>query len=335
MKASVSLPGFPALLQDFFCQRLIAQRNASTCTIAAYRDTFRLLFKYVEKRSRKAPTTLTMADFDAALVLGFLDHLEKDRKNTIRTRNARYAAIRSFLKYAATRDPVSLPVIQRVLAIPMKRFERPILGFLSREEMDALLEAPDGSSWNGQRDRVMLATFYNTGARVSEIVALRRGDVLLEKAASLTLHGKGRKQRTIPLWKKTALLIKAWIARLPPGTNDPLFPNCLGNPLTRSGVASRLKVAVKTATRRCPSLAKRPISPHTLRHTTAMHLLQAGVDLSVIALWLGHESPTTTHMYVEADLTMKERALKKVREPTTGRLRFRATDKMLQFLESL
>lgn len=327
--------GFPALLQDFFYQRLINQRNASGKTVASYRDTIRLLLRYAEKRTKKAPVALTPADLDAPLVLGFLDHLEKERGNSVRTRNARLAAVRSFLRYASFRDPAALPTNQRVLAIPLKRFDQPLLGFVSRDEVQAILQAPDPTTWSGRRDRVLLATLYNTGARVSEAIDLRIADVTLGRSASVHIHGKGRKERVTPLWRTTAKLLGGWLAHQRQDPQAPVFPNRGGQPLSRSGVEKRLDAAVISARERCPSLRGRRVSPHTVRHTTAMHLLQSGVDITVIALWLGHESPVTTHQYVEADLAMKERALRSLQEPPGQALRYRASDRLLAFLDSL
>lgn len=329
-------PGFPALLQDFFCQRLIGQRNVTARTVASYRDAFRLLLPYAESRLHRPPVAVTLADLDAPLILGFLDHLERERGNSVRTRNLRLVAIRSFLRYAAHRDPTALPTVERVLAIPMKRFDRPLLGFLSAAEIQAILDAPDRSTWSGERDHTMLTTFYNTGARVSEVIALRVADVdLASGAAAVRICGKGRKERMTPLWRSTARLIGSWLDRTSREPGAPLFSNRHGRPLSRSGVEQRLHAAVATAQERCPSLRGQQISPHTLRHTTAMHLLQSGVDLTVIALWLGHESPATTHRYLEADLEMKERALQALQEPPSRKLRFRASDKLLAFLDSL
>jgi len=325
-------PAFSSLVQDFFMQRLMSQGNASARTVASYRDTLRLLLRYTAATG-KPPTTLTLADLDAPFILAFLDHLEQKRGNSVRTRNLRLAAIRSFLHYAALCDPTSLPTIQRVLAIPTKRFDRPMLGFLSREEMEAVITAPDPSTWSGQRDQAMLATLYNTGARVSEIASARISDAQLDRNLCLHIRGKGRKERTVPLWKRTANVLKAWCARLDSVAEGPLFPNRDGSSLSRFGVAKRLRTAVAAAVQKCPTLAGRRVSPHTLRHTTAMHLLQAGVDLSLIALWLGHESPTTTHLYVEADLEMKRQALKKLDGPATRRQRFRPSDSLLTFLD--
>jgi len=331
-----SAPSFASLLQDFFCQRLMTQRNVSPRTVASYRDTFRLLLGYAETRIKKCAVALAMADLDAPFVLAFLDHLESERGNSVRTRNVRLAAIRSFLHYAAHQDPASLPIISRVLAIPTKRFDQHVLGFLSRVEVEALLATPDRSTWSGHRDQVMFTTLYNTGARVSEVTGLRRTDVELDGARCVHIRGKGRKQRVVPLWSSTVARLKEWIARMEQGPEAPLFPNRDGRAMSRSGVAKRLRRAVVEAAKVCPSLlVGRRISPHTLRHTTAMHLLQSGVDMTVIALWLGHETPATTHLYVEADLTMKEQALRRVAEPPSSRLRYQARDRLLAFLDRL
>jgi integrase/recombinase XerD len=329
-------PSFPTLLQRFFVEHLGQLRAVSPCTIAAYRDTFRLLLGFAEAKIGKAPTALVLADLDAKLVVGFLDHLEKDRNNTARSRNARLAALRSFLKYAAHHDLTASQVIEQALAVPMKRFDKPMLGFLTRTEMQAILEAPDPVSWAGRRDRAFFGTLYNTGARVSELIELRIGDVVLETAPAAHLRGKGRKERSVPLWRSTAAMLRAWTKRLSDASSQAfLFPNRGGGKLTRSNVTQRLALAVATATKSCPQLGDRTISPHTIRHTTAMHLLQSGVDITVIALWLGHESPATTHMYIEADLSMKERALGRLQPPGTKVARYRPPDQLMQFLQSL
>lgn len=328
-------PGFSTLVQDFFCQRLVAQRNASPRTVTSYRDTFRLLLGYAQRRTGKPPTDLGLPDIDAHLVLGFLDHLENERGNSVRTRNARLTAIRSFLHYAAHRDPGSLQVIERVLAIPVKRYERPLLEALSREEIEAILAAPDVSTRGGHRDHVLLATLYNTGARVSEITAARVADAQLDHGPCLRILGKGRKQRVVPLWKATAARLREWLARTRLPAESPLFPNRNGHAMTRSGVADRLRTVVAKAMQHCPSLKGHRISPHTLRHSTALHLLQSGVDITVIALWLGHESPATTHLYIEADMKMKEQVLRKLEPPSTHRVPFRPSDRLLAFLEAL
>jgi site-specific recombinase XerD len=335
MKSRASGPDFATLVREFFCVRLIQQQDASARTVESYRDTVRLLLDYLQRVRKKRPTDVAMTDLDAPTITAFLDHLEKRRRNTARTRNVRFAAIRSFMRYVASRDPDSLPIVQRVLAIPLKRFARPALAFLSRDEVAAVLDAPDGSTWSGHRDRVLFALLYNTGARVSEAVAIRRSDVSLDRSRSVRLLGKGRKHRTVPLWKSTAEQLRGWEARIGPEPNGYLFPNRHGGPLSRSGVEKRLRDAVAGAAERCPSLRGKRVSPHTLRHTTALHLLQSGVDITVIALWLGHESTGTTHHYVEADLAMKDEALSRLSEIPTKDVRFRAEDDLLRFLEGL
>jgi site-specific recombinase XerD len=328
-------PGFPRLLQEFFLRYLITQRGASPQTVASYRDTFELLLRLAEQRTQRPASALTLEDLDAPFILDFLDHLERDRANSPRTRNVRLTAIRSFARYAGSRDPAALPLVQRVLAIPAKRFDKPVLGFLTREEMQAVLDAPDGSTWAGHRDSVLLLTLYNSGARVSEITALRVANVLLERGASLHLHGKGRKDRVVPVWPSTATRLRGWLGCVDRSPSAPVFPNREGKALSRSGVRQRLQCAVHQASKRCQSLRERRVSPHTLRHTTAMHLLQAGVDISVIALLLGHEDLSTTHRYLEADLAMKEAALSRLQEPTTADARFRPSQRLLAFLDRL
>lgn len=327
--------GFPQLVQDFFLRRLVAQRGASARTVESYRDAFELLLGFVEQRTGKPPSTFVLADLDAPLVLDFLDHLEIERGNTARTRNARLAAIHSFMRYAAVRDPASLPITARVLAIPAKRFDRPVLGYLTREQVAAILAAPDRGTWSGQRDAVLLATAYNTGARVSELIGLRVRDVLLDRQTAVHLHGKSRKQRAIPLWKNTAAELRAWLDKISPAPEAPVFPNRAGAPLTRSGVRDRLNRAVAVAEQRCPSLHGRHVSPHTLRHSTAMHLLESGTDLSVIALWLGHSSPAVTHQYLEADVAAKEAVLRRLTDPSPAPARFHPGDRLLAFLQDL
>jgi site-specific recombinase XerD len=325
--------GFDQLVQDFFLRRLINERGASARTVESYRDAFELLFGFIEKRHAKSPSTLTMADLDAPLILDFLDHLEIDRHNSARTRNARLAAIHSFMRYAALRDPASLAITTRVLAIPAKRFDRPALGYLTRQEVAAILAAPDRSTWSGQRDAVLLAVAYNTGARVSELTGLQVRHVLLDRQSALHLHGKGRKQRVIPLWANTATGLRSWLNTIPAAPDTPVFPNRNGTALTRSGVRDRLSRAVAAAELACPTLTGRNISPHTLRHSTAVHLLESGTDLAVIALWLGHFSPAVTHQYLEADLATKEATLARLNDPSPRPTRFRPGDRLLAFLE--
>jgi len=326
---------FPVLMQDFFLRRLVNQRGVSARTIESYRDAFELLFGFVERRTGKPPSALCLADLDAPLVLDFLDHLETERGNTARTRNARLAAIHSFMRYAAVRDPVSLPITGRVLAIPAKRFDRPVLGYLTREQIAAILAAPDRGTWSGHRDAVLLATTYNTGARVSEITGLRVRDVLLDRQSAVHLHGKGRQERVIPLWTNTAAELRAWVGKIDAAPEAPVFPNRSGSPMSRSGVRDRLDRAVAKANPGCPSLHGQHVTPHTLRHSTAMHLLQSGTDLAVIALWLGHSSPAVTHQYLEADLATKEAVLQRLSDPSPAPTRFHPGDRLLAFLEDL
>jgi integrase/recombinase XerD len=333
---SVSNPGeFASLLQRFFMDRLIRQKNASPQTVAAYRDTFKLLLQYSEQQLKKRPAAFVLNDFDAKLVLCFLDYLESERKNSVRSRNARLAAIHSFANFVSLQHPQALHQIQQILAIPMKRYDQPLLGFLSKDEVEALLAAPDTRTWCGQRDRIMLAVLYNTGARVSELINVSVADVTFEGSASIKLRGKGRKQRTLPLWRQTAREIRDWVKRQSLQADDPLVPSRLGCRMTRSNVCARLALAVKVVAEAYPRLQQCKITPHILRHSIAMHMLQSGVNITVIALWLGHESPTTTHRYVEADLAMKERALNSVNQPIAKKTRYQAPDALLRFLDGL
>jgi integrase/recombinase XerD len=335
MAEPLTAPSFATLLQRYFTDHLTRHRAASPRTIAAYRDTFRLLLLFAEQHIAKPPTAVKLTDLDAALVLAFLDHLERDRGNRSRSRNARLAAVRSFLRYAAHHDISALPVIQRTLAVPMKRCDKPLLGFLSRDEMQAILDAPDTGNWTGRRDQALFTVLYNTGARVSEVIGLRVSDVVLEGSPCVHIDGKGRKQRAVPLWRSTAALLRVWKRELGDVANAaPMFPNRDGAAMSRSNVTQRLALHVKAAAERSPQLLSRPVSPHTIRHTTAMHLLQSGIDIAVIALWLGHESTTTTHMYIEADLSMKERALERLHPPQTGIPRYRPPDRLMQFLQA-
>ena len=328
-------PSFASLVQQFFTEYLVAQRAVSPRTVECYRDALMLFLDFASRKLVKAPTALRLIDIQPELILKFLDHLEHERHNSVRSRNLRLTALRAFLKFAGRRDLSSLHAVERALAVPMKRFERPMLGFLTREEMLAMLGQP-GSSWTSQRDHLLLAMLYNTGARVSEIVGVRVADVVLEGAACVHLQGKGRKQRSVPLWKTTVLEIRAWL-RLNPHlrAEAALLPNRDGRAMTRCNVSQRLELAVSHAAVHLPGLAKKRVSPHTLRHTTAMHLLQSGVPFNVIALWLGHESTTTTHRYVEADLAMKEKALARLEAPDTRMRRFLAPDSLMRFLQTL
>lgn len=328
-------PSFAALIQYFFTEYLVTQRALSSRTIASYRDAIMLFLNFAHTRLGKAPTALKLSDIDPDLILAFLDYLEQDRHNSVRSRNLRLTALRAFLKFAARRDVSAFYIIERALSVPMKRFERPILGYLSREEMLEVLGQP-GDTWISQRDHLLLAMLYNTGARVSEIIGVRVTDVIMDGAACVHLRGKGRKQRSIPLWKSTVREIRAWLKHNPTLGNDAiLLPNRDGHMMTRDNVTKRLDIAVVRAAKVFPNLTKRHISPHTIRHTTAMNMLQSGVTFSVIALWLGHESMTTTHRYIEADLAIKNQALAKLQEPDTKMQRYQPPDELIQFLQSL
>lgn len=328
-------PSFPALVQQFFTEYLVSQRAVSPQTVACYRDSLMLFLDFASRKLCKAPTAMRLADIKPNLILAFLDHLEDDRHNAVRSRNLRLTALRAFLKFAGRRDVASLHDVEQALAVPMKRYEPPMMGFLTRPEMEAVLGQP-GSSWSSQRDHLLLAMLYNTGARVSEIIGVRVDDVILNGGACVHLHGKGRKLRSIPLWDATVIEIRAWL-RLNPALRGAaaLLPNRDGQAMSRSNVAQRLDLAVIRATAVQPSLLKKRVSPHTLRHTTAMHLLQSGVRFNVIALWLGHESSATTHRYVEADLDMKEKALGRLEAPNSKLRRYKAPDELIRFLQTL
>jgi len=328
-------PSFASLIQQFFTEYLVVQRALSPRTVASYRDALMLFLDFASRKLGKAPTDMRLVDLQPDLILAFLDHLERNRHNAVRSRNLRLTALRAFLKFASRRDVTSLHVVERALAVPMKRFEQPMLGFLTRPEMEAVLGQP-GTSWSSQRDHLLLLMLYNTGARVSEIIGVRVVDVILGGAACVHLHGKGRKLRSIPLWNTTVVEVRAWL-RLNPALRGEaaLLPNRDGQAMSRSNVAQRLDLAVTRAAAQEPSILKKPVSPHMLRHTTAMHLLQSGVPFNVIALWLGHESMNTTHRYVEADLAMKEKALARLESPNTKMRRFRAPDSLMRFLQTL
>lgn len=326
---------FASLLQGFFADYLRQQRDVSPHTVAAYRDTFRLVLRYARDNLCCPPSRLTFDVLSAENILSFLNYLEKDRNNCRRTRNVRLAALRSFSRYALDRvGPEFLPEAQRILAIPFKRYRHRLLGFLSSEEIDTILKVTP-QTWSGRRDRLLFTMLYNTGARVSEITSIRVIDVAGSNLNHVELHGKGRKHRTVPLWPKTRRLIRQWIKENRLSNQSPLLPNRFGRALTSSGVQHRLRQLVNKAVLTCPSLKNRTISPHTFRHSTAMHMLQSGVLPEVISLWLGHESPNTTHLYIEADIVMKEKALQKLNPPKTPHRRFRANDKLLRFLDNL
>lgn len=322
-------------LQSFFTERLIGQRQASPHTVAAYRDTLRLLLTFVAKRLTREPSQLHVDHLDASVVAAFLDHLEHERGNSVRSRNARLTAVRSLFKYAALRHPEHAAVIERVLSIPPKRFERTLITFLTESEVDALLAAPDRTTWTGRRDQALLGLAVQTGLRASELIGLRIADVCLGTGAHVSCVGKGRKERITPLTETTVALLRPWLTERAGPAEQPLFVTCNRRALSRDALERRLAKHVAKATQQCPSLQDKRVSLHVLRHTSAMRLLQAGVDTSVIALWLGHEQVETTQIYLHADLALKERAIAKTAPPNTKPGRYRPSDSLIAFLESL
>jgi site-specific recombinase XerD len=322
-------------LQAFFTDRLAAQKNASPHTVTAYRDTLRLLLAFTTERTGTPPAQLQFEDVDAPLVGAFLNYLEHQRGNSVRSRNTRLAAIRSLFRFAALRHPEHAALIARVLAIPPKRCDRAVVSFLNQEEIDALLAAPDTSRWIGRRDHALLLIAAQTGLRVSELTGLRRRDVHLGPGAHVRCLGKGRKQRCTPLTGQTIAVLQAWLRERQGRPEDPLFPTSRGRPLSRDAVAWLLAKHAGTARARCPSIAAKTITPHVLRHSAAMRLLQAGVDTSVIALWLGHERTDTVQIYLHADLSLKERALARTAPISAAPGRYRPPDALLAFLEAL
>lgn len=323
------------LLEAFFTERLHQQRAASPNTIAAYRDTFRLLLAFAQQRLRKPPSALPLANLDASLVVAFLQHLENERGNSVRTRNARLAAIHSFLRYVALQEPALSATCQRVLAIPTKKAERKLVTSLDRVEQEALLAAPDRKTWLGRRDHAIIMLLLQTGLRVSELRDLRCEDVVLSTGAHVRCRGKGRKERCTPLTRDTVTVLKAWLVERAGSPGDPAFPSRRGAVLSRDAVERLVTKYADVAATSCPSLRAKRVTPHVLRHTTAVSLLQAGNDRAVIALWLGHESIETTQMYLDADLTMKERALARTAPLRAGPGRYRPDDNLLAFLSAL
>ncbi len=322
-------------MQAFFTERLIGQRQASPHTIAAYRDTFRLLLSFVEQRTGINPHALDIEDLDAATVTAFLDHLERERGNGPRTRNARLAAIRSLYWYAALRHPEHAATIARVVAIPTKRHDRAIVCYLDEQETAALLAAPDQTRWIGRRDHALMTLAIQTGLRVSELIALRCQDARLARAPHIQTTGKGRKHRITPLTAHATEVLRRWTKERAGHPDQPLFPTSRGRSLSRDAVALLVSRHATTATARCPTLAAKTVSPHVLRHTAAMNLLHAGVDTSVIALWLGHESTEATQIYLHADMAIKERALARTTPVGVKPGRYRPADALLAFLEQL
>jgi site-specific recombinase XerD len=326
---------FSALLEAFFTDRLISQRRASPHTVASYRDTFRLLLKFLQKHIRKAPSELTMADLDVRLIGAFLQDLETGRQNAIRSRNLRLTAIRSFFRYAALECPEHAEQIHRVLAIPPKRHSRPMVDFLAKPEIEALLSAPDQTGWRGRRDHALLLLAVQTGLRLSEIAGLRHADIELGRGAHVRCLGKGRKERCTPLTRTAVRVLRAWIQEQGRDERRTLFPNARGGHLSPDTIQHLVARHAAAAAKSCSTLRKKRVTPHVLRHTAAMELLQAGVDRSVIALWLGHESIETTQIYLDANLEIKEQALKRTAPAGATVTRFKPDDQLLSFLKNL
>ena len=322
-------------LQAFFTDRLVRQRNVSPRTIVAYRDAFRLLLDFVRQQTGKMPSVVDWDDLDAVVISAFLDHLETGRHNTTRTRNARLAAVHSLFRYAALRHPEHAALIQRVLAIPQKRCEKKSVSYLTPVEVDALLAAPDCTHWEGRRDRMLMLLAIQTGLRLSEIIGLDCHDVSLTAGAYVHCEGKGRKERCVPLTKPTVAALRTWLRERQGQPEEPLFPTHTGRRLSSDAVERRVATHAAAAGRRAPALANKHLTPHVLRHTTAMQLLQAGVDTSVIALWLGHSDPRSTQAYLHADMSLKEKALARTTPPSIRPGRYRPPDVLLAFLESL
>ena len=323
------------LLQGFFTDRLMRQRQASAHTVAAYRDTIRLLLTFIHDRTARQPAQLSIADLDAATIGLFLQHLETGRGNSIATRNARLAAIHSFFRYAAHRAPDHAALIQRVLAIPAKRFDRAVVTYLNRAETDALVAAPDVTTWTGRRDHALLLVAVHTGLRNTELTNLKIQDAHLGAGAHVRCHGKGRKDRCTPLTRPATKTLRTWLQERGSQPGDSLFPTRQGTSLSRDAVERLVTKHAKHAASTCPTLVGKNVTPHTLRHSTAMALLAGGVDISVIALWLGHESTQATQLYLHADMTIKEHALARVTLPTGQPTRYKTPDKLLAFLEAL
>lgn len=326
---------FAGLLETFFTDRLIRQRQLSEHTIASYRDTFCLLLGFAKQRLKKEPSKLTFEDLNAPFIGAFLDHLEKERGNAARSRNARLAAIHSFFRYAAFQEPNHIALIQRVLAMQSKRYDRKPIEFLSEPEIKTLLAAPDLSTWAGRRDRALMLVVVQTGLRVSELISLRCQDIVLSTGAHVRCYGKGRKERCIPLRRETVMILRNWLRERNGRPEDSVFPNARGNRFSRDGVEYLLAKYVATAQEQCPSLKRKRVSPHVLRHTAAMDLLHHGVDSAVIALWFGHERLETTQMYFHADLSLKEKALAKTKPLGVQAGRYKPTDELSAFLKNL
>jgi len=331
----MSHASFAPLVERYFSQRLITQKHASPNTISSYRDTFRLFLRFTHKRTGKTPSDLTFSDINVDLIEAFLTDLEKRRGISARSRNLRLSALRSFFRFALYYEPAHVGRIQQILAIPAKRHDRTLVHFLTRSEVEALLAIPDGRTWIGRRNHALLLVAFQTGMRLSEITGLRRYDVELDTGAHVRCLGKGRKERCTPLAANTVKELKAWVRESVPGDSDFLFPTVHGRRMSSDAVQTLLAKYTAVARKNCLSLRCKRVSPHVARHTAAMELLQAGVDLSVIALWLGHESIETTQKYLDANIALKEAALAKTVPLNSRTSRFRAGDRLLQFLNGL
>jgi integrase/recombinase XerD len=323
------------VLQSFFADRLVVQRQASPATIAAYRDTFRLLLNWLAATTGTQPATVDLGQLDVTTISAFLTYLQDERGNSTRTRNARLTAIRSLFHHAALQAPEHAESIARVLAIPPKRCDRTLVSFLTAPEIEVLLAAPDRTRWHGRRDHALLALACQTGLRVSELTALTRSDVHTGEGAHVRCHGKGRKQRHTPLTRQTVTILTVWNAERKGRGDQPLFPTRSGTALSRDAIARLVAKHAATAARSCPSIAAKNVTPHTLRHSAAMALLHVGIDTSVIALWMGHASPDSTQAYLHADMTIKQRALARVTPPNTAPGRYQPPDSLLAYLDTL
>lgn len=332
----MTVPTVTLLIQGFFTERLNRQLQASPQTISAYRDTIKLLLIFAARKTKKPPARLRIDDLDAVTVGAFLDYLDTERHNSTPTRNARLAAIHSFYRYALPLIPDRAHTASQVLAIPQRRYDRAIVSYLTGPETDALLAAPDRTTWHGRRDHALLLTVVQTGLRVSELTGLAIADITTTTpGAAVHTTGKGRKERATPLTKQTAAVLRAWLPEAGPAPNGPAFPTQRTTPMSTDAVQRLVAKHAKVAAIKCPSITAKRVSPHTLRHTAAMTLLHAGIDTSVIALWLGHQSPVTTHIYLHADMSIKERALARVPAPNTTPGRYRPADDLINFLENL
>ncbi len=322
-------------LETFFADHLCNHKRVSQQTIASCRDTFRLLLTYLRDTQKIQPSRLKLTELDAPVVLSFLQYLESERGNSVRSRNLRLSAIRSFYRWVALREPEYIGIVTRIMAIPSKREDKKLIGYLTRPEIDAIINAPEKTTWAGRRDRAMLLTLYNSGARVTEIATLERSQVYFGLETYLQLNGKGRKERTVPLWPETVTALKSWFRELADLESPAAFPSARLRLISRHGINHILQGAVEKASEKCHSLREKSITPHIVRHTTAVHLLQSGVDVAVIALWLGHENIETTHVYLATDLEAKEKALSKLKPGVGPTARYKADDALLTFLKAL